>query len=274
MSDEVVNGSDASAPPPDPWFGAPPAPRTARTWAVAGVGTVVIGAVTFLGVDAVASRWTTAAGSADPVAAGRLPGGLAGSPVGGDLETVAEVSGSTVSLRSVSGDERRVEVGSDTTVVVSSPATLDDLDVGDQVIIIGFGVGEIDAMAVVVDRSGVGSPVTPASGRLPGGPAGGPSAGGAAPAGGQAGPAPVGGQSGPAPANFAPIEGRVTALGAGRITVSVGGREVEVAVGSATSISVARVGTVDDLTAGDVVVVEARQGKVATIRQMGAMGRR
>jgi hypothetical protein len=239
--------------------------------------------VTFLGVDAVASRWTTAAGSADPVAAGRLPGGLAGSPVGGDLETVAEVSGSTVSLRSVSGDERLVEVGSDTTVVVSSPATLDDLDVGDRVTIIGFGVDEIDAMAVVVDRSGVGSPVTPASGRLPGGPAGGPSAGGAAPVGGQAGPAPAGGQngsapgggqSGPAPANFAPIEGRVTALGAGRITVSVGEREVEVAVGSATSISVARVGTVDDLTAGDVVAVEERQGKVATIRQMGAMGRR
>lgn len=165
--------------------------RPLRTWLAAGIGTAVIAAAAFAGVNLARNEGTTLAGAGGP-GGGFGPGGFGG-PGRGTNGTIASIDGSTFTVTTPAGTTVKVVTNSSTTFTVASTGSVSDIKPGDNVTVMGPTSGTtVDAERITDSGSlavadGLGGPP-------PAGAQGTPSAGfgGQAPPAGRGGPPNVG----------------------------------------------------------------------------------
>ena len=187
---------------------------------------------------------------------------------------VTAVDGSTITLEQVGQDgtitETAVETSDDTTVTAVVDGTLDDLTVGDEVIVNGgtdgdaaTSIAEAGAGGMVFRGGAGGQPPTdgefpaggpPGDGQFPDGPppADGQFPGGQPPAGvapdGSGGPGGLGGPGG------SMAFGTITEVGDGSITIEdADGASIVITVDDTTEIRVSQDRSVDDIEVGDTI---------------------
>jgi hypothetical protein len=203
---------------------------------------------------------TGANGQAGGFPGGRLPG-VAGS--------VASTDGSTLTVTGTDGTTTKVTTTGSTTVTEAVAGTLDDLAVGDNVLVMGEEDGDAIAAQRIVD-TGDQAQVGPGG---QGGPQGNgqftPPAGQVPPQGQTGGQDQT--QGTPPPGFGRPVSGEITKIDGGTITLkSVDGSTVTVTTGGDTTVTVTEERTVADIAEGDQVTVQGEQsdGTVAatTIR--------
>ena len=272
--DEALEPPTSSPPPPpgDPLFDEPTgAAGPARTAAAApnrrplvgaGIGAAVIALGAVIGInlaDSGAESASTAAGAmpAGMVGArGGMPGGpgMAGGPGGGGdggtVGTVDSVDGSTLTVSTQDGQSVSVATSDDTVVAISEAGSADDVDEGDQVLVMGAADGDTIAAERVVDRGDIAA-----------GDAGSNSAGSNSTASNSTA-GPPGGMGGLA-------TGEVSSVDGDTFTVSTANGDVTVTMTDSTTVVVEVHGSVSDLSSGDTVMVQgetADDGSVAAAR--------
>jgi hypothetical protein len=210
---------------------------------------------------------TGANGQAGGFPGGRLPG-VAGS--------VASTDGSTLTVTGTDGTTTKVTTTGSTTVTEAVAGTLDDLAVGDDVLVMGEEDGDVIAAQRIVDTGdqaqvgpgGQGGPqgngqFTPPEGQVP---PQGQGNGQFTPPAGQVPPqGQTGGQNqtqGTPPAGFGrPVSGEITKIDGGTITLkSFDGSTVTVTTDGDTTVTVTEERTVADIAEGDQVTVQGEQG--------------
>lgn len=254
--DEALEPPPSSSPPPppgDPLFDEPTgAAGPARTAAAApsrkalvgaGLGAAVIALGAVIGInlaDSGAESASTAAGAMPSGMAG-AQGGMPGGPGGGTVGTVDSVDGSTLAVSTQDGQSVSVATSDDTVVAISEAGSADDVDEGDQVLVMGAADGDTIAAERVVDRGDTAE-----------GDAGSNSTASNSTAG------PPGGMGGVA-------TGEVSAVDGDTFTVSAAGGDVTVTMTDSTTVVVEVPGSLSDLSSGDSVMVQGEAGDDGTV---------
>lgn len=229
-----------------------PAAPSRKTMVGAGIGAAVIALGAVVGInlassgaenastaDAAAGGMTGAPGAApggvtqDGAAPGGMTGGPGG-PGGGTSGTVERIDGSTVSIAGQDGSTVSVATTDETVVALSETGSADDIDEGDQVLVMGTADGDAIAAERVIDQ---GDTATDADTD-------------------QAGP--PGGMSGSA-------SGEVSGVDGDSFTVSTADGDVTVTMTDATTIVVETSGSIDDLDEGDTVMVRGETDDDGTV---------
>lgn len=285
-ADPAADPAATAATPP----GEAPPPRPSwKTWVAVGVGAAVVGAAAVFGISAATSSGssnaaaTSQAGTATGQGQGQSgPTGPRSRFGGGGFGTIADINGSTLTIEHQDNTTTKVVTSSKTSVTTSAPGTVDDIEVGDTVTVIGTGTSpDITATSVMDDgkvsttAGNQGGPGGFGNGRPPGG-----AEGGFQPRQGQNGQIPGGGQGDrqvPGGANGASFtRGVVASVGDGTFTVTgIDGTAVTVTTSATTPVSVTKSATVGDLKVGDQVVVRGKQSKgtiTATNIREGGLG--
>jgi hypothetical protein len=243
-----------------------------KSWVAAGAvaAVVAVGAVVVLG-----GGDSSASDPADATAVDTSGGEQTGAPgempdpgFGGTTGTVEAVDGTTISVRDDSDEVVEVTTGADTQVVAISEATIDDLAVGDNVLVTGEtgedGIVVADSITDSGDQESIGAgpggaELTPPDGmELPEG---------AEPPEGMELPEGAEPPTGGAPGAFTPpTSGAITAVDGSTVTVeTAAGESVTVTVGADTTVTISSVIDVAEITEGASVIVmgEAGSGTVA-----------
>lgn len=213
-----------------------------RAAVIAGVaaGVVIAGAALFAvratGDDhaaAVSNATATTPTNSTPAAGatnGNRGGGFAGRGTAG---TIGAINGSTLTVTGTDGTTTNVTTTEATTVTRSETASIGDIDVGDQVTVVGTGSSTEIAARRITDTGSTGS----TAGRLGGGPGMGDGAPGAN-------------------TDFVVATGTVKSIDGSTLTLtSASGSTVRVTASSATTIASVSKSTVGALAVGDQVVV-------------------
>lgn len=242
--DDAFWGTAAEATP----AGATPH-RPLRTWLAAGIGTAVIAAAAFAGVNLARSESTTLARAAGPAGGGFGPGGFGG-PGRGTNGTIASIDGPTFTVTTPAGTTVKVVTNSSTTFTVTSAGSLANIRPGDNVTVMGTTSGTSVAAERITD-SGSRAAADGFDGPPPAGAQAGPPAGaqGAPPA-AAAGQGPRDGRGGP------PNAGVVKAVTGTSFTMTTAaGATLTVTTSSATTVTVVTPGSLGALKVGDQVNV-------------------
>lgn len=270
-----------------------------KTWVAVAGAAAVVGAAAVFGISAASSSDSSNAaastqnggtGATGGSGATQGPGGQ-GFPGGlGGFGKIATIDGANLTIKNAqTSDTTKVVTSSDTKVTKTVSGSLDDIKVGDTVMVVGTGTSPDITATTVTDDGKVsadanGGPTFNGNGGPPGAGEGQfPSGGqrqfqdGQAPPNGQA---PNGGQG----FNGAPggdgattgTRGVVKSVGDGTFTVTgMDGTVVTVTTSSSTKVNVTKDGTVSDLKVGDQVMVrgETNNGTItATSIREGALG--
>lgn len=276
MNDELsspsadAEGHDPASPETEPWQ------PSWRTWVAVGLSAAVIGAAAVFGISAATSSNSSGAAASSQTPASGPTGGTGTLPApgarpgngSGGFGTIAGIDGSNLTIEDQSGTTTKVVTSSSTSVTKSVSGTVDDVKVGDTVMVVGTGSSSTIAATRVIDDGKVPADA-PANGGPPLG-AGRPS-GGQGAANGQ-GP-PVGPRGG---AGGGMTRGVVQSLGDGTFTITgIDGSAVNVTTSSSTQVSVVKTATRADLQVGDTVMVRgtAANGTItATSIRDGVLG--
>lgn len=196
---------------------APPAPGW-RAWAAAAAVAAVV---------AVGGGFALAQTGGDPSAAASGPSAMpgAGMPGGrdGTTGTVTANRDGTLTVKGVDGTATTVEVTADTAVTRTVEGTLEDLEVGDHVLVMGQASGSTTAAERIIDTGDAGD--TAMAG--PGGPMG------------------------------APTAGAITEIAGSTITIETSdGASVAVTASSSTTVTTSEAIAVGDIATGDTVMVQ------------------
>jgi cytochrome c-type biogenesis protein CcmE len=157
-----------------------------------------------------------------------MPGG----PGGGTNGTVERIDGSTVTLSAQDGSSVEVTTSDDTVVAIAETGSADDVDEGDQVLVMGTADGDTLAAERVLDRGDTAT--SDANGGPPGG---------------------MGGSA----------TGEVSSVDGDTFTVTTGDGDVTVTMTDSTTIVVEAQGSVSDLSSGDTVMVQGETGDDGTV---------
>jgi Cu/Ag efflux protein CusF len=216
--------------------------RPLRTWLAAGIGTAVIAAAAFAGVNLARNEGTTLAGASGPggPGGGFGPGGFGG-PGRGTNGTIASIDGSTFSVTTPAGTTVKVVTNSSTTFTVASTGSVSDIKPGDNVTVMGTTSGTtVDAERITDSGSlavadGLGGPP-------PGGTQGTPPAG-------------FGGQAPPDGRGGAPNAGVVKAVTGNSFTMTTTAGTTLTVNASSAAVTVVKAGSLATLKVGDQVSV-------------------
>jgi hypothetical protein len=293
--------TDATAQPsPEPVGGDPGASDSWqpswKTWVAVGVGAAAVGAAAVFGISAATSSGSSdaavsteagsgATGGAGGTGTAQSPGaqrGFAGGP--GGFGTIATIDGSSLTIEDASGTTTKVVTTDDTTVTVSVEGSVDDIAVGDTVMVFGEGTSTIAATRVTSSGEVSDADQGPPGGFRNGTPPQMPD--GQAPPGGMNGTppqmpdgqAPPNGQGpgGPGGAGMGGVRGVVKSVGDGTFTVTgMDDTEVTVTTSSSTEVTITKAATLGDLEVGDSVMVigtEADGTLTATSIREGGFG--
>lgn len=255
--DEALEAPPSSPPPPpgDPLFDEPTgAAGPARTAAAApnrralvgaGLGAAVIALGAVIGINLASSGAESASTAASAMpsgmagAQGGMPGGpgMAGGGGGGTVGTVDSVDGSTLTVSTQDGRSVSVTTSDDTVVAISEAGSADDVDEGDQVLVMGAADGDTIAAERVVDRgdTDAGDAASNSTGSN------------SAASNSTAGP--PGGMGGL-------VTGEVGSVDGDTFTVSTADGAVTVTMTDSTTVVVEVHGSVSDLSSGDSVMVQ------------------
>lgn len=248
-----------------------------KAWVAAGAvaAVVAVGAAVALGGGS--ERSTAASGPASAATSQVIDG--SGRPQGGQMGalgtagTVRAVGGNTLTVTGPDGTETMVETSGATNVTRAVDGELSDLEVGDDVVVVGTDDGGAVAAQSITDRSDDASAPTTGDG-----PAGG-AAGSASPPETPSGPpdevAPGGGPDG---AIGRPTAGVITEIDGDTITLETAdGSTATITTSDGTTVSVAKAIAVADIAEGDSVVVTgeiADEVVIATSIRVGGLGAR
>ena len=293
-ADATLETAAAVQPTPDPVGGDPGSSDSWqpswKTWVAVGVGAAAIGAAAVFGINAATSSDSSdAAVSTEAPASGATGGtgtqspgaqrGFAGGP--GGFGTIATIDGSSLTIEDASGTTTKVVTTDDTTVTVSVEGEVDDIAVGDTVMVVGEGTSTIAATRITSSGEVSDAEQGPPGGMIRNGtPPQMPD--GQAPPGGMNGTppqmpdgqAPPNGQ-GPGGAGMG-VRGVVKSVGDGTLIVTgMDDTEVTVTTSSSTEVTITKAATLGDLEVGDSVIVigtEADGTLTATSIREGALG--
>lgn len=287
----------SAAPPPDSPSAGSPGP-SARTWILGGVGAVVIAAGAIIGINAASSDSGTVdtATSADAAAStGDASSGAAtdGAPAdgafapgqgrrGGTNGTIESIDGATITLMGQDGAATQVLTTEETTLTSSSEGTVADLQVGDNVRVMGSGSGTELTAELVVDSGDVAA--TEGFGG-PGQRPGGTPPDGMSPPDGMTPPDGAGLPEGATPPDGAPAAGPGSGQGGGRgmvaatgvvesidgstmVVKAADGTTSTVTLADTTTITITKVIALSDLATGDTISV---RGDAATTSTEGTV---
>ena len=224
----------------------------------AGLGAAVIALGAVIGInlaDSGAESASTAAGAMPAGMAGAqggMPGGpgMTGGPGGGGggstVGTVDSVDGSTLAVSTQDGQSVSVATSDDTVVTISGTGSADDVDEGDQVLVMGAADGDTMAAERVVDRgeTDAGDAASNSTGSN------------STDSNSTAGP--PGGMGGVA-------TGEVSSVDGDTFTVSAAGGDVTVTMTDSTTVVVEVPGSLSDLSSGDSVMVQGEAGDDGTV---------
>jgi len=152
------------------------------TWVAAGLGAVAIGAASIFGIGAISSKLSEnaaatttgpgafgqgapngqgmAPGASGPGAMPGMPGGMRGAG------TIESIDGSTITITTPMGDSTRVLTDGSTTFTKVARGALGDIEVGDNVTVMGTSSGSTVTASRIIDA---GTTADPGPGNGPGG---------------------------------------------------------------------------------------------------------
>lgn len=286
---DATSATEAVAPaPPGPPGDAPPSRPTWKTWVAVASTAAVVGAAAVFGIsaatssdapDAAASTQTGGSGSAAaPNGGGQYfqggngQGGPAFAQRLGGFGTISSIDGSTLTIEDQSGSSTKVVTSDSTTVTASETGSVDDIKVGDTVMVVGTGSSTEIAATRVTDDGDVKADADQPD-RPDGASGNGPGFNGNGPPGGQM---PGGGQAPSGAANMSATRGVVKSVGDGTFTVTgMGDTTVTVTTDSSTTVTISKAAKLSDLKVGDTVMVrgdEADGTITATSIREGELG--
>jgi hypothetical protein len=162
----------APAPPPpaakdDEFWGISPAPASApgapahrpvRQWLAVGIGTVVVAAAAWGGVNLSRHESTTLAGAANAGPGGFGRGGFAGFGDRGTNGTVASIDGTRFTVTTRGGETVTVATSPSTTFTAASTGSPADVKAGDNVTVLGTTSGTTVEAERITDTGSVAPP--------------------------------------------------------------------------------------------------------------------